>query len=168
MGLITSESIVSGYNGYDFKSYSCKIRRSYAEYGHDSFVSSQLSLEKRTHSFYHLIKWTLGHMKNAAASLRRLAMLRLPVLCCHHLAYIEWWTVRCLLLSCSLPFPLFLFHALWPFVFPFLSFSLICLFCMLYWIKTILFYSIRCACWIFLLTLQWITNTIEDYANYRQ
>ena len=56
MGLITSESIVSGYNGYDFKSYSCKIRRSYAEYGHDSFVSSRLSLEKRTHSFYDLIK----------------------------------------------------------------------------------------------------------------
>ena len=26
----------------------------------------------------------------------------------------------------------FLFHTLWPFVFPFLSFSLICLFCMLY------------------------------------
>ena len=127
-----------------------------------------LSSEYHMNPFYHLIKWTLGHMKNAAASLRRLAMLRLPVLCCHHLAYIERWTVRCLLLSCSLPFPLFLFHTLWPFVFPSLSSSLVCSFCMLYWIKTVLFCSIRCTCWIFLLTLQWITNTIEDYANYRQ
>ena len=110
-----------------------------------------------------LVTWT-----NALVSLRRLAMLRLPVLCCHHLAYMERWTVRCLLLSCSLPFPLFLFHTLGPFVFPSLSSSLICSFCMFYWIKNVLFYSIRCACWIFLLTLQWITNTIEDYANYRQ
>lgn len=67
-------------------------------------------------------------MENALVSLRWLAMLRLPVLYCHHLAYMERWTVRCLLLSCSLPFPLFLFHTLLPFVFPSLSSSLICSF----------------------------------------
>ena len=47
-----------------------------------------------------LVTWT-----NASVSLRRLAMLRLPVLCCHRLAYMERWTVRCLLLSCFLSFP---------------------------------------------------------------
>lgn len=46
----------------------------------------------------------------------------------HCLTCIERWTVRCLLLSCSLPFPLFLFHTLLPFVFPSLSSSLICSF----------------------------------------
>ena len=50
-----------------------------------------------------LVTWT-----NASVSLRRLAMLRLPVLCCHRLAYMERWTVRCLLLSCFLSFPFFL------------------------------------------------------------
>ena len=47
-------------------------------------------------------------MENAAVSLRWFVMLKQPVLGYYHLAYIEWWTVRCLLLFCSLPFPFFL------------------------------------------------------------